>query len=75
MGEMRFTKIIYCHTGNMVIETEQWCVLLTVSKWYKQTVHHTHIYKLEMITKCVVNALIPDVKIVHCVLWGYELIC
>ena len=50
MGEMRFTKIIYCHTGNMVIETEQWCVLLTVSKWCKQTVHHTHIYKLEMIT-------------------------
>ena len=28
-----------------------------------------------MITKCVVSALIPDVKIVHCVLWGYELIC
>ena len=46
---MRFTKIIYCHTSNIVIETEQWCVLLTVSKWYKQTVHHTHIYKLEMI--------------------------
>ena len=49
MGEMRFTKIIYCHIGNIVIETEQWCVLLTVSQWYKQTVYHTHIYKLQMI--------------------------
>ena len=64
---MRITKIIYCHTGNMVIETEQLCVWLTVSKWYKQTVYHSHIYKLEMITKYVVNAVIPQVKFVHCV--------
>ena len=32
-------------------------------------------YKLEMITKYVVNAVILTVKFVHCVLWGYELIC
>ena len=61
---------IYSHTGNVVIETEKWYVLLTVSTWYKQTVNHRHIYKLEMITKCVVNALTSHVKIVHCVLWG-----
>ena len=51
------------------------CVLLTVSTWYKQTVHHTYIYKLEIITKCVVSALTPNVEIVHCALWGYEFIC
>ena len=28
-----------------------------------------------MITKCVVNALTPHVKIVHCVLWANEFIC
>ena len=40
-----------------------------------QTVYHSHIYKLEVITKYVVNAVIPHVKFVHCVQWGYELIC
>ena len=54
----------------MVIETEQQCVLLNILKSYKHTVYHTHIYKLEMITKCVVNAVIPHVKIVHSVLVG-----
>ena len=51
------------------------CVLLTVSTQYKQTVHHTHIYKLEIITKCVVNALTHKVKIVPSVLLGNEFIC
>ena len=51
------------------------CALLTVSRWYKQTVNHTHIYTLEIITKCVVNALTPHVKIVHCALWGNEFTC
>ena len=45
----------YKQTSNW--ERKMNCVLLTLSTWYKQTVHHTHIYKLEIITKCVINAL------------------
>ena len=50
------------------------CILLTVSTWYKQTVHHKHIYKLEIILKCVINALTHKVKIVPSFL-GHEFIC
>ena len=50
------------------------CVLLTVSTWYKQTVYHTHIYKLEIVTKCVINELTHNVKIVPSAFWGNEFI-
>ena len=39
-----------------------------------QTIYHTNIYKLETITKCVVNALTHHVKIVPSALWGNEFI-
>ena len=40
-----------------------------------QTVHHTHIYKLEIIIKCVISALTHKVKIVPSALLGHEFIC
>ena len=51
------------------------CVLLIVSTWYKQNVHHTHIYKLEIITKCVINALTYTVKTMPSALLGHVFIC
>ena len=57
-------KNIFSHKQSSNWDRKMNCVLLTVLTWYKQTVHHTHIYKFEIITKCAINALTHTVKIV-----------
>ena len=48
MVTLDLLKNIFSHKQSRKLRHKMNCVLLTISMWYKQSIHNTNIYKLEI---------------------------